>query len=193
MIYWFTWRCCRFISFFLFPIKIYGKENIPIDSNFIIVSNHVSNLDPVIIPLCLTRRINFMAKESLFRVFFIGTYIRLLGAYPIRRNKSDIGAIKETLKRLKAGNPVLMFPQGTRVLNQNTKSVQPGVGFIVRKSNLPVLPLYIEGSDIVMSRQSKGIKRHTVKVVFGKLLYYSPDKEYQEIASDIMEHILKLA
>ena len=88
---------------------------------------------------------------------------------------------------------MVIFPQGTRVSKTHKKEAQPGIGFIVAKTSLPILPVYIKGSDIVMPPGAKRPKRHPIRVIFGKLQHYSKTLPYQEIADQIMVSIHSLA
>ncbi len=192
MIYWITWFILRVSSFFLFPIKVYGRENIPKHGGFIFASNHRSNLDPVIIPISCFRKCNFVAKDSLFKNKFFGWYLRRLGAFAIRREIGDVGAMKEAIKRLKNNNVLTIFPEGTRVVEDKKRDVQAGIGFIVAKTKQPVVPVYIRNSDKAMPPHSKKIYRHLITVTFGKPIEISDDLSYGQIAGKIMDEILKL-
>lgn len=191
--YWFTWLFTKFITAFLFSIKLVGRENIPKKGAFILASNHVSNLDPVVIPLCVRRRLSFLAKASLFHHWLLGAFLRGLDAFPVQRGKSDIRAIKEVLSRLKSGKPVVMFPEGTRVTDVSKRKVQPGVGLIVARAGVPVVPVFIDGSQKVLGKGAKKIKRGLITVKIGKS-FILPEhiSSNENRAQFIMERIAEL-
>ncbi|MBF0385264.1 MAG: 1-acyl-sn-glycerol-3-phosphate acyltransferase [Candidatus Omnitrophica bacterium] len=194
MIYWITWFILRVISYFLFPIKTCGRENIPQKGGLIFASNHRSNLDPVLIPIACFRRCDFVAKDSLFKNNLFGRYLKRLGAFPIRREVGDVGALKEAIKRLKNGKAVVIFPEGTRVIEENDRQIQPGVGLIAAKAGKTIVPVFIEGSDKAMPPGAKFIKRNLISITYGKPIDAGSFKglSYPEIATKIMREILKL-
>ena len=181
---WVLWNILRAISF---PLEVYGKENVPRHGAFILASNHLSYADPNIIGGCLPRRLSYMAKESLFRNNFFGFLLTQVGTLPVKRETGDIGAIKEALKRLKLGCPLVLFPEGTTM--SVNKQNYPGVAFIAVKSGVPVVPVYVKGSDQVLPAGTKFFRRRPVSVTFGKPRVYSKENSYQEIADRIMREI----
>src|SRR5580698_6536621 len=98
MIYYFTYFATKVLSWVYFPFTAYQTENIPRHGGFILASNHVSNLDPVLLGICSVRRLNFMAKIELFKGA-LGFFLTKLGAFPIKRGEGDFGAMKESLRR----------------------------------------------------------------------------------------------
>jgi len=192
MFYWVIRFFVRFVFKVLFNLKVYGLENIPKGGNYIFASNHKSYLDPMVVPVACHFRMGFVAKESLFRHKLLSFIIRNLGAFPIRRNASDIRAIKEILKRLKTGKSVLIFPEGTRASGDSPREVQKGVGFVAIKSGKPVIPVYIDGSEKILPRGEKKLKRYPLTVYFGKPFVFTEKEDYAKVSNCIMEHIRSL-
>ena len=156
--------------------------------------NHISNLDPFILGICSWRRFSYVAKDSLFKNKFLAFLFYQVGAFPIRRETSDFRAIREILRRLKNGCPVIVFPEGTRIQSKKIKRVQAGVGFIAIKSGVPVVPAYLEGSDHALPLGAKWFRRHPIKIRIGPPLYFQDPKTYPEIAANqIMDKILALS
>ncbi len=110
--------------FFRFRWK--GREHFPRDSGALICSNHQSYFDPVLVGICFWQQINFLARDTLFQTFLFGPLIRYLEAIPIDRDGFGLSGIKETLKRLKRGEMVLIFPEGTRTLDGQVGPLKPG-------------------------------------------------------------------
>jgi 1-acyl-sn-glycerol-3-phosphate acyltransferase len=191
MVYYIVYFLTKFVSFFCFPRKVHGWEHIPSKGGFIIASNHVSNLDPVVLGISCKRRINFVAKDSLFKGF-LGWVLPKLGAFPIKRGAADLGALKETLKRLKQGNPVLVFVEGTRRIGDAVPKAESGVGFLAVKSGLPVIPVYVDGTQNAMPPGSKRISRQSVTVRFAPPVVIDPKAEYAAIAQDILQAIYSI-
>lgn len=186
--YWFCTGLVGILSFFFYPITVYGRENIPKKGGCIFASNHESNLDPMILPVASPRQMRFMAKESLFKGI-LGVIIRLGGGFPVRRGSADRKALSQFIEELKKGYPVLIFPQGTR----GGTRIQPGVGFIAVNSGAPVVPIYIEGSDKALPPGARFPKRSPVRVYFGKPFVVAKDSAYPEAADQIMQSIRSLA
>ncbi len=193
MFYWFIRVVVKICFWFFFPVKVYGSENIPKEGPFILASNHRSYLDPMILPVNCKRKLSFVAKEQLFQKKFLGFFIAQLGAFPIRRKTSDVRAIKEILSRLKVGRPVLIFPEGTRTRKDMKIEIQAGIGLIAVKSKLPVIPVYVSGTDKVLPPGSKALKRRLVTVTYGKPLFFPKKEDYGKIAIEIMGAINSLS
>lgn len=193
MIYWIGYFWFRIFRMIWFPCRIVGKENIPKNGAFIFASNHQSNLDPFLIGIVPFREVYFFAKKELFEKPFFGWLMREWHAFPADRKRADIGAFKTAIRCLKNGSPLVFFPQGTRSRPGRKKRTFSGVGFLVHKTNVPVVPVYIDGSDKCMPAGAKFPKRHWITITFGKPISFSQDVSYEEIAHDVMDHIHSLA
>ncbi len=130
---------------FGFRIKIEGAENEPTGGAYLICANHISLADPIILGVSLKGNPKYMAKKELTRVPIIGHLVKALGAFPVERGGNDVGAIKKTIEFLKEGQPVIMFPQGTRYKGVNPKEtkVKNGCAMISKRAEAPILPIYI--------------------------------------------------
>ena len=129
----------------LFRIRIDGIENIPKDEAFVVCANHKSNLDPPMLGVCMPVRLRYMAKEELFHNPVLGNLVRALGAFPIKRGKSDIGALRASMKMIQAGEPVAVFPEGGRSHKGYMRKGKQGAALIAVKSGVNVLPVGIRG------------------------------------------------
>jgi len=170
MIYWIAYFFLKLFSYIFYPLTIRHRENIPAQGGFIFASNHKSNMDPMLVGLTARRRISYMAKDSLFKNPVAAFFIRAFGAFPVRRGRPDRGALKEALKRLGAGQPLVLFPQGTRAAGHR-KSGEAGLGFLAVKAGVPVVPVRIFDSNKVLPQGRKYLLPHRVTIVIGKPLY----------------------
>lgn len=193
MFYWFSYYVIKMLGAMFSPRTVKGLENLPTSGGFIIASNHMSNLDPFLIGLCFNRKISYMAKDSLFRNIILRTMLRWVEAYPVRRETADIRAMRETLRRLDAGFPVVVFPQGTRSSSVEEAKTQSGIGFLAVKGQVPVVPVYIDGSEAVLPKGAKFPKRRNVTLTFGKPMAFTADQSYPDIVLRIMRAIQALA
>jgi 1-acyl-sn-glycerol-3-phosphate acyltransferase len=192
----FVYRAARLafliLSRLFYNLSVTGKENIPRSGGFIIASNHVSNLDPILIGVASPRIINYMAKESLFKHKLIASALLLVRAFPVKRGSADISAVKEAIRRLREGGGLVMFPQGTR-RQENSLDVQSGIGMLAYRTKVPVIPAFIEGSEKALPAGAKFFHPSKIKIVLGRPLYFEHQSSYPEIAHAVMKEINALA
>src|SRR5688572_12471618 len=152
-----------------FDLKVYGVNNVPKRGGVLIVSNHQSYLDPVLIAVKLPRPLSFFAKSELFVNPFFGAFIRSLNAFPVRQGEGDVGAVKETIRRLQEGHALNVYPEGTRSPDGEIQPMQAGVGLIVRRAGVPVVPAAIIGSWEAWPprRGHKIFRPHPIRIAFG--------------------------
>lgn len=150
------YRVCHFLVAWIFKlvmrIRVVNKEKRPKrgDGPFIICANHLSASDPIAIAVALTKiQPHYLAKEELFKNKLVGWLFRNLGMIPVTRSGNDVGALKTTIKWLRDGKSIGIFPQGTRHPGKNPRDtkVRGGVGMIQAYSDAPVLPIYIKTKD----------------------------------------------
>jgi 1-acyl-sn-glycerol-3-phosphate acyltransferase len=158
---------CRIWVDLWFELKVYGRHHVPRHGGILIVSNHQSYLDPVLLGTKLIRPLSFMAKSELFENPYFGWMIRNLNAFPVRQGEGDVGALKETIRQLQAGHALNVFPEGTRSPDGELQPLEPGVGLIVRRAGVPVVPAVIYGSYDAWPRDDKLFHRHPIRVEFG--------------------------
>ncbi|MBN1869955.1 MAG: 1-acyl-sn-glycerol-3-phosphate acyltransferase [Candidatus Omnitrophica bacterium] len=193
MIYWIAYYIIKLIGQIFSPRTVVGKEHLPQKGGFILASNHKSNLDPFLIGLCFNRRISYMTKASLFKNPILRFLLHHVEAFPVRRGASDVRALRESLRRLKRGLPLVVFPEGTRQGSGRESKMYPGIGFLAVKGGVPVIPVRIDGSEKVLPPKTRFPKRGRVTVSFGKPLDYSSDLLYTEIVTSIMREIESLS
>ena len=129
-------------------LSVLGFGNVPTDKAMIVASNHASFADPPLVGAVFPVRLRYLAKDSLFRVPVLGSLIKALGAVPVTREDSQrAGAVmKLLLKRLEAGDSILLFPEGSRSPDGRIRPLESGVAFLSVKTGVPVVPVYIGGS-----------------------------------------------
>lgn len=128
----------------LYRIKVTGAEHVPAEGGFIICANHIHELDPVLLAICVKRLLRFMAKKELFEHWFTGIFLRWLGAFPVNRDAADMRSYKKAVEIINEGNGLLIFSQGHRMKEfVNAKS---GVALFALKTNAPIIPVGIAGT-----------------------------------------------
>ncbi|MFT5386979.1 MAG: 1-acyl-sn-glycerol-3-phosphate acyltransferase [Candidatus Omnitrophota bacterium] len=189
--YWVCWVLFRCGYFCWLPMTVSGRENLP-KGPFIFACNHLSYLDPTTVALAAIKRTSFVARDTLFRNPIFKAIISTGGAIPITRNSADIGAIKTIIKSLKQ-YPIVIFPEGTRHKQKRIKDIEAGIGLIAVKSKVPVVPVYLEGTDVAFGSGAKCIKPARLTIRFGKpVTYTKADGNFKEIANKIYTTIYEL-
>ncbi|MDQ6418255.1 lysophospholipid acyltransferase family protein [Paenibacillus sp. LHD-117] len=126
----------------LFRLEARGLHHIPASGPVVLASNHISNLDPPTIGVLVPRKVNFMAKEELFKVPVLGPLISAFGAFPVKRGGVSKEAIKSAITLLKAGNVLGIFPEGSR---NNAGAAKKGTAMIAIRSGATIVPVAIVG------------------------------------------------
>ncbi|WP_080125577.1 lysophospholipid acyltransferase family protein [Chlamydia suis] len=135
----------------LFPLfyrrKIFrSKASAAVTGAAIIAANHVSFLDPIVIPLAFPGKIYHLAKSGLFANPFARWLFRALGCYPISREAGNSAAFKAALNIFSKGEKLIIYPEGTRHSDGKIHRGKVGVGMLALKGNVPVIPVYVAGT-----------------------------------------------
>ncbi len=136
---------------FLFA-RFVGQKNIPQKGGVLFCSNHKSNFDPMFVACAVTRKVGFMAKEELFKVPVLGSFIGSLGSFPIKRGATDSVAIKKALELLGSGGAMLIFPQGTRKREIRREDFKRGAAMLATRSDVCIVPVAISGEYKLFAR-----------------------------------------
>lgn len=173
----------------VYRMKVIGKENIPKSGQVIICGNHKSFLDPPAIEVTCGRYTRFLAKEELTRHKFLKFLGIVFDAILVKRDSKEVTAIKESLKTLKNGDCLALFPEGTRNGLAKGEDVKDGAAFFAVRSGAPVIPCGIKGAE-------KGNRKLTI--TYGKPMDFNKykgakDKEtLDKVTNEIMDNILSL-
>ena len=173
-----------------FRFKTEGRENIPAKGAFILAANHVSYLDPIAVGAGCPRPVHFMARDNLFVHPFLSAWLKAVEVIPLKRNAADLSAIKEGLRIVRKGGALALFPEGTRRTKESMYlNPEPGVGFLAAKGEVPVIPVFVSGTDKAMPRQARSLRLAKISVRFGREIHIEGGKPYQEISDLIMANI----
>jgi len=171
----------------LYRIETIGQENIPKIGSVLLCSNHISNLDPIVVGTTTPRPVHFMAKEELFQVPVIGKLFPHLNAFPVKRGMSDREALRKGLAVLKEGEVLGLFPEGTRSKTGELGEGLAGAGFFATRSEALIVPCAVVGPYKAFNR---------LKVVYGKPVDFTEYRKNKISADEatkiIMEEIRKL-
>jgi len=151
----------------VFNIRCHGREKVPRTGGALMLSNHQSNLDPVLIGLTSVRRLNYVARKSLFRFAPLRWMMNSVDAIAIDREGTGLEGLKETLKRLKRGEMVLIFPEGTRTPDGEVHSIKPGFCAVARRAGVPIVPVAMDGAFDAWPRWRRWPRKAVIHVQFG--------------------------
>ncbi len=151
----------------VFAVRYKGRENIPDQGGGLICANHQSFFDPPLIGSGFNRRLNYLARKTLFRFSPFRWLIEFFDAIPIDREGSGLSGLKETLRRLKRGEFVLIFPEGTRSHDGQVSPLKPGFVAMARRSRVPLLPVGLDGAYDAWPRRVRFPRRARIHVCVG--------------------------
>ncbi len=186
------WSFTHLVSFPIFKVllglRIKNTEFLPKKGSFIIAANHQSNFDPPVVAFSIfPNECYFIAKEDLFNIHPL--YSLLLKTYhtiKISRNKRDIKAFKEGLNKIRNGFSLIVFPEGTRKKTDHLEDIRAGAAFFSIKSNVPMIPCYVNYRNLSLSSIFKGYTN--INVIFGKPIIPKKDiKTVSKIALEMAE------
>jgi len=151
-----------------YRLEMTGRDNIPPRGPVIVVANHSSYIDPIIVGLANRREIHYMAKAELFAIPILGWLIRRLNAFPVRRETADRTAIRTALDLVAGGQVVLLFPEGTRYRLDGLGPIQPGAGVIAEKAGCPIVPITLIGTDRILPEGTRQPRFPRISAIVGK-------------------------
>jgi 1-acyl-sn-glycerol-3-phosphate acyltransferase len=166
------WKCLRppirLITDAAFDLQVFGTENIPKQGGVLIVSNHQSVLDPVVLAVHLARPVSYIAKSELFEISpIISWALRSMGGFPVHQGAADVGALKESIRRLDEGHILNLFPEGARTPDGEIGRMERGVALIERRAKVPIVPAAITGAFEAWPITRGYPRRWPIRVQFG--------------------------
>jgi len=176
----------RPITALLYPQSQTGRENIP-EGPCVVCANHSNYIDAVLVAFALGWKhfVHFLAKVELFRIPIFGWYLRRLQAVSIDRGKNDVAGVRASMKYLKRGEKLLIFPEGTRVSEDDAVAAKSGAVRMAAKLGVPILPVYVPRNKRIFRK---------VHIRIGRPYRVEPPSngDYTALASELMEEIRRL-
>jgi len=175
----------------VYRLRVHDQRLEPKTGSVLVVSNHQSLLDPVLIGITCHRRLNYIARATLFNFAPLGWFIQSVGGIPIDQDGSGLSGIKETLRRLKRGEMVLVFPEGTRTKDGKLAPLKSGFCTLARRGNVQILPIAIEGTYDAWPRGQRFPRPGVVQVQFGEPIPSSVIAEMsdEELVAEVTHRI----
>lgn len=151
----------------LFRVRVEGTENLPEDGGYLYCSNHICLLDPILISAAAKTQVHYMAKKELFKIPLLSGLIKILGAYPVDRGGSDVGAIRRSIALLTEKKSIGLFIQGHRYSGVPLRETKPknGAAMIAHRAGVPVVPVCIK------MKNNRFVPFRRITIAVGRPLY----------------------
>jgi 1-acyl-sn-glycerol-3-phosphate acyltransferase len=158
------------LALVLFGWRATGQHNMPRSGGVLLVCNHLSFLDVFFLGIPMQRPLNFVARSTLF-VPVLAFLMRSIGAFPIQREGIGASGVKETLRRLRGGGIVTLFPEGTRSSDGQLAPLKPGIAVLVTRAAVPVVPVGLAGTFEIWPRSRKVPIPHPIRIHYGPPIF----------------------
>ena len=200
-LYWLSRGFVYLCLLLKYRLRVSGREHVPAKGGAVIAANHCSYLDPPVMAGCSNRRIvHFMARDTLFSNPVARWFFPRVGVIALDRTKGDLGALKKAIATLKDGQVIGLFPEGTRSPDGQMREAKGGIGFLIAKGDVPVVPLYISGTFAAFPKGADKLRPGRLVARFGPPI--SPDEipaampaknDYEALGALVMSRIRALA
>ena len=197
--YWTGHYLALVVAKVFFRFRVVHKERRILKGPVILAMNHESYLDPPLAGIASGREVYFLARKTLLDAPGFGFLLPKLNVVPVDQEGTDRSALKALIRILKSGDGTVVFPEGARTLDGNLQPALPGLGFVIAKTLVPVLPMRIFGARAAMPRGGGRIRLHPITIVIGEPIYFTAadleprSKEtYQRLSERVMESIAAL-
>lgn len=177
--YWFMQKLTQFAMTSFFNIRAFNRHFEPAEGGVVLASNHQSFLDPPIVGMALKRPCNFMARSTLFKNPVFSKFISSVNAMPIKRGTADTAAMKESVRRLKNGRQIVIFPEGTRSKDGKIAKFLPGMALLSQRAATWTLPAVIDGAFDAWPRSQKIPSMKKVYVAYGEPIHRDEARKYK--------------
>jgi len=194
-LYWFCHKAVGLLARVIFGYRAFGQENIIEEGPAIMAANHQSYLDPPLVGITCQRELYYLARKTLFEKKLLGPLISRVNALPVDLSRGDLAAVRAIINLLKEGHRTVIFPEGTRSRDGKIQPARPGIGMIIAKTLVPVVPMRIFGSFEAWPKAGK-LRLHRLTVVVGKPLHFTKEdfttnnrETYQKISERVLATI----
>ncbi len=199
IVYLVFYTLAKLIARFGFAMRVVHPERMIEEGPLILAVNHTSYFDPPLAGICSKRAVYFLARKNLLKWPFFGPLSPAMNVIPVERDGNDLSALREVIRKLRDGQGVVLFPEGTRSQDGDLGQPRGGIGFVIAKTQATVLPMRIFGSFEAFPRNALLPRFQQITVAIGKPLRFSKqdctgsDREtYQHLSNQVMKAIADL-
>lgn len=177
VMYRFLWWVVQIVARTYFRLSITGQDKVPASGPFIVAPIHRSNLDTPVVAAITRRRLRYMGKESLWKSRFGAWFLTTAGGFPVERASADRAALRASVEVLERGEPLVMFPEGTRQFGPTVQDMFEGPAYLAIRTQCPIVPVGIGGTERALGKGMKFPRPAKITIVVGDPLMPPPKAE----------------
>ncbi len=199
IVYNIFYNLAKLLARMIFSMRVIHPERMVESGPLLIAVNHSSFFDPPLAGICSRRGVFYLARKTLLKWPFFGPLFPAMNVIPVERDGNDMSALREVIKKVKEGNAVLLFPEGTRSLDGDLQPARAGIGLVIAKTGAPVLPMRIFGAYEAFPKNARHFQLSQITVVIGEPIHFSAEEisntsreTYQLLSNRVMDSIAAL-
>jgi len=162
------WYVVQVIGRSFFRLEVVGADNVPSSGAYVVAPIHRSNLDTPVIAAITHERLRYMGKESLWKSSFGGWFLTTVGGFPVQRGSADREALRACIEVLERGEPLVMFPEGTRQSGPDIQPLFDGPAYLSGRTQVPIVPVGLGGSERALRKGTKFPRPAKMVLVVGQ-------------------------
>lgn len=193
--YFFAWRIqLQVVMQMAWKVRVYNRHFEPTRGGAVYISNHQSFLDPILMSFALRRQMSYMARDSLFKYPGFKQLIESANAFPLRRGTADLGAMKEAMRRLKAGRQLVIFPEGTRTSDGRIGELLLGAAVLAQRAADWTVPVVVDGAFECWPRTRPLPGSGNIVVQYGRPISQAEarSKTPEEFVADVRNRLIEI-
>jgi len=196
IVYNIFYNLAKLLARIIFSMRVIHPERMVESGPLLIAVNHSSFFDPPLAGICSRRGVYYLARKTLLKWPFFGPLFPAMNVIPVERDGNDMSALREVIKKVKEGNAVLLFPEGTRSLDGDLQPARAGIGLVIAKTGAPVLPMRIFGAYEAFPKNARRFQLSQISVVIGEPIHFTAEEisnssreTYQLLSNRVMDAI----
>ena len=196
IVYNIFYNLAKLLARMIFSMRVIHPERMVESGPLLIAVNHSSFFDPPLAGICSRRGVFYLARKTLLKWPFFGPLFPAMNVIPVERDGNDMSALREVIKKVKEGNAVLLFPEGTRSLDGDLQPARAGIGLVIAKTGAPVLPMRIFGAYEAFPKNARRFQLSQISVVIGEPIHFTAEEisnssreTYQLLSNRVMDAI----
>jgi 1-acyl-sn-glycerol-3-phosphate acyltransferase len=155
----------------LWRVRVKGLANVPKSGAYVVSPVHRSNVDTPLACLVTRRRLRYMGKDSLWKYKWSAWFFTTMGGFPVHRGTADRHALRQCVDAVQGGEPLVVFPEGTRRSGPVVEELYEGAAFVSVRTGVPIVPVGIGGSEWAMPATSRFIRPVKITMIVGRPIY----------------------